>query len=98
MKKLNLAAAISVLALALAGCGSEGGAGSSSASEAASGANAELQKVTVGHVQLPIFAPLYVADARGYFKDAGIDVELVNIKSGQEAVPLAANGDLVSCV
>lgn len=88
MKKLRVLAATSVLGLALTGCG--GGSGS----ETTTGDSEELQTVTVGHVQLTIFSPLYVADAKGYFEDAGIDIEFENIKSGQAAVPLAANGDL----
>jgi NitT/TauT family transport system substrate-binding protein len=45
-------------------------------------------------VQLPIFAPLFVADAKGYFADEGLTVNLEKVKSGQDAIPLAASGKL----
>jgi len=50
--------------------------------------------VNVGIVQLPIFAPIYVAEAKGYFEDEGLDVNLENVKSGQDAIPLASSGKL----
>ena len=77
---------IAVVAAALlvaAGCGSN--------SAEPSGDNATIR---VAHVPSPLFAPLYVAQAKGYFKDAGIDVELEAVKSGQDAIPLAASGKL----
>ncbi|MGP3691499.1 ABC transporter substrate-binding protein [Streptomyces sp. IBSNAI002] len=49
-------------------------------------------RVKVAHVPSTLFAPLYVADAKGYFKEEGIEVELSQVKTGQDAVPLAASG------
>ena len=88
---LRLLGVAAVAGLALAGCAT------TEAPESESGAEAEtqeLQTVDVGIVQLSIFAPLYVADAKGYFEDEGIDVNLENVKSGQDAIPLAASGQL----
>jgi NitT/TauT family transport system substrate-binding protein len=85
------AAGAAVLLMGLAGCG---GGGTSSNADSGSGSGSGLHTVNVGQVQLPIFAPLYVADAKGYFKDAGIKLNLQNIKSGQEGVPLASSGQL----
>ncbi|MFJ7205865.1 ABC transporter substrate-binding protein [Streptomyces sp. NPDC098789] len=48
--------------------------------------------VKVAHVPSTLFAPLYVAEAKGYFKDAGLAVELNKVKTGQDAVPLAGTG------
>jgi NitT/TauT family transport system substrate-binding protein len=90
--KLKVAATAAALLLGLAGCGSGGGA-SASGGDSGSGSGS-LQTVNVGQVQLPIFAPLYVADAKGYFKDAGIKLNLQNVKSGQDGVPLASSGQL----
>lgn len=56
--------------------------------------SAEPQVVHVGQVVLSIFAPLYVADAKGYFKDEGIQLDLQAVKSGQDAIPLASSGKL----
>src|SRR5699024_11863145 len=61
---------------------------------AAGDGGGEPQEVTVGIVQLPIFAPTYVAEAKGYFEDEGLDVNLENVKSGQDAIPLAASGQI----
>lgn len=49
-------------------------------------------RVKVAHVPSTLFAPLYVADAKGYFQDEGLEVELSQVKTGQDAVPLAASG------
>jgi NitT/TauT family transport system substrate-binding protein len=86
MRRRAVLAGALVLGLALAGCG--GG------STGGGGGGAEDSTVDVGVVQLPIFAPLYVADAKGYFKDAGLTVNIQNVKSGQDAIPLAASGKL----
>ena len=90
-KKKGLAAlALAAAALtALSGCAGSGSDGGKDA-----GASGELQTVNVGIVQLSIFAPIYVAEAKGYFEDEGIKVNLQNVKSGQDAIPLASSGKL----
>ena len=88
MKKLKIVAALSLVGLALSGC--------AAADEPATSEG--LQTVNVGHVQLAIFSPLYVADAKGYFADEGIKIKLEAIKSGQDAIPLAASGKLDAVV
>ena len=89
----GLAGAASALALTLAACGGGTTEDQGDGASAADGGG-ELQDVTVGIVQLPIFAPIYVAEAKGYFEDEGIDVNLENVKSGQDAIPLAASGQI----
>lgn len=81
MKKIRILAAVSLLGVTVAGC-------------TAPGADDDLRTVNVGHVQLPIFAPLYVADAKGYFVDEGIEINLETVQSGQDAIPLASSGQL----
>lgn len=86
MKRRIAAIGAALIAVtALAGCsgGSDGG-----------DADGGTATVDVGIVQLPIFAPIYVADAKGYFEDEGLDVNLENVKSGQDAIPLASSGKL----
>lgn len=89
---LGLAGA-GLAASALAACGSaitgkdSGGAGGSDAGGAPG-------TVRVGHLSSSLFAPLYIADAKTYFGDAGITIELVPLKSGQDGVPMLANGQL----
>jgi NitT/TauT family transport system substrate-binding protein len=68
--------------LLLAGCGTAGGGGDGG------------EPVRVAHVVSTLFAPLYIADAKGYFADEGIQVDLQAVKSGQDAVPLAASRQL----
>jgi NitT/TauT family transport system substrate-binding protein len=88
VKKLGLLTAMAVVGLTMSGCGA---AATGAAPSAGTG---ELQTVNVGQVKLPIFAPLYVAEAKGYFKDAGIKLNLETVKSGQDAIPLASSGKL----
>lgn len=83
-----LAVAAALVALTAAGCTSapstdDGDAGS-----------VELQTVKVGTVPLPLFAPLFIADAKGYFADEGIALDIQTVTSGQDAIPLTANGQL----
>ncbi|MFE0104637.1 ABC transporter substrate-binding protein [Streptomyces sp. NPDC059009] len=54
--------------------------------------------VRIAHLPSTLFAPLYLADAKGYFKQEGITVELQKVKSGQDAVPLAAAGKIDAVV
>lgn len=83
MRRIIAAAAVALLGLSVAGCGAQSSGGSGGG-----------DTVNVGIVQLPIFAPMYVAEAKGYFKDAGIKVNLQNVKSGSDAIPLASSGKL----
>lgn len=78
--------AVAFLATAAA-CGADGSGNNENGTDAAAA-------VGVGYVQLPIFAPLYVADSKGYFKDEGIDVDLQIVGSGQDSIALAASGKL----
>ncbi|GAA1488639.1 ABC transporter substrate-binding protein [Brachybacterium sacelli] len=50
--------------------------------------------VRVGHVPSSLFAPVYVADAMGYFEDEGITLELTPLKSGQDGIPMLSNDQL----
>ncbi|MFJ4655835.1 ABC transporter substrate-binding protein [Nocardia sp. NPDC088792] len=80
--KRILSLLIPAFLLVAAGCGGK-------ASETAS-----ADKVTVAHVPSTLFAPLYVAQANGYFADQGLTVDLQTIRSGQDAIALAAAGKI----
>src|SRR5690606_2287128 len=84
MRRLVAVAATALLGLAVAACGGDSGGAE----------GADESTVNVGVVQLPIFAPLLVADANGYLADGGLTVNIENVKSGQDAIPLAASGKL----
>ncbi|HET9913766.1 MAG TPA: ABC transporter substrate-binding protein [Anaerolineales bacterium] len=73
------------MALALSACSSSGSANGSG----------ELTKVTVpmGYVPNIQFAPMYVAIAKGYFRDAGLDIEL-DYKFETDGVALVGAGEL----
>ncbi|MDQ0823658.1 NitT/TauT family transport system substrate-binding protein [Arthrobacter sp. V4I6] len=85
MRKTMLVAALAAASISLAGCGT--------ASTSPAGTEGD-SSVEVGIVQLPIFAPIYVAKAKGYFEDEGLNVNLQTVKSGSDAVPLASSGKL----
>lgn len=75
--------------LLLAGCGGT----DSSEAEGAAG-EAGPTTIKVAHLPSALFAPLYVADAKGYFEEEGLTLELEAIKSGQDGIPLLASGKL----
>lgn len=86
MKKIVSLLALLLAALITAAC--SGAAGGSS------GGKTQDRTINVGYVPLPIFAPLFVAQANGYFADAGLKVNLKVVQSGKDAIPLAASGKL----
>ncbi len=52
-----------------------------------------LGKVRISHATVGVFRlPLYVALQNGYFKDEGIDIEIIDSKSGSDAMKLLAGG------
>ncbi|MGH7330068.1 MAG: ABC transporter substrate-binding protein, partial [Polyangiaceae bacterium] len=55
---------------------------------------AATTKLTVGYVHSTLFAPVFIAAERGYFKEAGFDANLTPIVAGQDAMALAATGRL----
>lgn len=91
MKRMSIAVATAVTAALAAGCGGGASPASSSGSDGDS-------TVTVVHAPTTLFAPLYVAQANGYFADEGITVELETVRAGQDAIPLAASGKVDAVV
>ncbi|WP_028924146.1 ABC transporter substrate-binding protein [Pseudonocardia acaciae] len=82
---LTAVTAVTTLATALAGCGG-------------SSAKPDDATVTVAHAPSTLFAPLYLAQAKGYFAERGLKVDLQTIKAGQDAIPLAASGKVDAVV
>lgn len=80
MKRMPIVLAAVAAAALLAGCGG-------SAPDGQQG-----DTVTVVHAPSTLFAPLYVARAKGYFAANGLKVALQTVKAGQDAIPLAASG------
>lgn len=55
---------------------------------------AEMDRVAIGYTQTATDIGLYIADKRGYFKEAGIDFQLVLFDSAARMVAPVAGGDL----
>lgn len=81
LKQLAAAALASSVLVAAAGCGS-GGASDSGAS----GGDGDLLQVKVGLVPATAVAPLYLGDEKGFFEEAGVDLEIVSGMGGPGAV------------
>ncbi|WP_220453937.1 ABC transporter substrate-binding protein [Nocardioides immobilis] len=47
----------------------------------------------MAHVPSPLFAPLYLAQDKGYFKEEGVEIELNPVAAGQDAVPLLSSNE-----
>jgi NitT/TauT family transport system substrate-binding protein len=55
-------------------------------------AQEDLTTLRVGLVPVLIYAPVFIADARGYFADEGLQIEITNVAGGSEPLaPLARN-------
>ncbi len=67
--------ALAALFSLVAACSSSGSSASSSSSPSASGTG-QLDKLTIGYSAWPGWFPLAVADQKGIFKQAGLDVDL----------------------
>ncbi|PXY37119.1 sulfonate ABC transporter substrate-binding protein [Prauserella sp. PE36] len=73
------------------GCGMLGG--SDDSSEGGSG-NLEKSKISVSVMPTIDLAPFHLAMKNGYFKDEGLDVEVVNAPSGQASLTKLINGEV----
>ena len=78
--------ALTAVATGLAAC--------SSGSTSGGSGGADGGTVRVGHLPSALFAPLYVADAKGFFSDQGITLELTPLKSGQDGIPMLSGNQL----
>ncbi len=54
---------------------------------------AELTPVTIGYVPVSIYAPLFVAEALGYYEEFGLDVTLQANVGGSDLITLTASGN-----
>lgn len=82
-------AAVGGLVALAAACSSSGPSGGSS------GSGSSIQTVTIGVTPAQItFAPVYYAEAAGYFKARGINVKLVSLDNGTAELAALIGGDV----
>ncbi len=54
----------------------------------------EMTKLTLNFSTHTSFAPIFIAEKEGYFRDQGIELEYVTFQNTTDAVPLVVSGDL----
>mgnify|MGYP001055798288 CR=1 FL=1 len=57
-------------------------------------ATAAEDVIRVAAVPCTCFAPLYIAEAKGYFHEARVSIEVTQVAAGQDAIAFLANGQL----
>lgn len=87
MVTVGLVVSMFLLTLLLGGCGGTKSAGSSSESSSAAG-----QKIIIGQSSWIGYAPLYIAQDKGFFKDHGVNVEIQPIESKADSKSALASG------
>ncbi len=86
------AVAVTML-LPLAGCGR-----TSSASASSGGDAGGTVKIMIGGIDKVIYLPAKLTEQLGYFKDAGVDVQLLTEPSGAQAENVLVSGDVQGVV
>ncbi len=61
---------------------------------AAMAAHAQAQDLTVGTIGAASDAPLFIADANGYFAEQGLKVKFVRFDSAAKAIPSLSSGEI----
>jgi NitT/TauT family transport system substrate-binding protein len=87
MRRLIASVIAATTVLAAAACGS-----SDDASSGGSGSGG-TDKVRVGAIPIIDVAPLYLGKEKGFFKEQGIELEVVNTSGGAAAVPGVVSGE-----
>ncbi len=54
----------------------------------------EAVSITVGYIPISIYAPVYVAEAKGYYDALGLDVTLQAFAGGTDPIALTGSGDV----
>jgi NitT/TauT family transport system substrate-binding protein len=90
---------VALTGVVAAGCASKTGGPATPAKADSAKPAAGQQPVTpatvkVGNVSSLLFAPLYVAQEKGYFAEQQLTVQLETIQAGQDAMVFLANGQL----
>ncbi|MGW4466438.1 ABC transporter substrate-binding protein [Micromonospora sp. NPDC004704] len=86
MRRLMVSAIAATLILGVAACGSTEDTGDD-------GGSAGPDRVKVGAIPIVDVAPLYLGKEKGFFRDQGIELEVVNTTGGAAAVPGVVSGE-----
>lgn len=89
LKGSALAAALAIPSWALAGCGDDTSSGGGSSGGAGGG-----KTIKIGFIALTDCAPIVMADSLGYFKERGLNVEVVKQASWPATRDALINGDI----
>lgn len=90
LRRVALALALSA---ALTGCGALGGGEPGGEEEhPAPGGKVEKPKIKVALISTIDLAPLYLADKKGYFKEEGLELEIVTLPSSQVTLTSLISG------
>lgn len=84
-RRITFSMAIAVLLMIVSACGGSGEAKKE-------GSNGQTD-VTVGVIPIVDTAPLYLGEEKGFFKDAGINLDIKTTTGGAAAVPGVVSGD-----
>jgi NitT/TauT family transport system substrate-binding protein len=103
---LAIISSLVLAAAVLAACGAaqpQAPAGGPAAPTAAQGgaqapASGEPVSIRLGYVPVMIYAPLFVAQERGYFAEEGLQVELTPVQGGSDSVVQLAAGNFDAAV
>ena len=95
MKKFAaIAAAAALIISALAGCGSGSAGGGQSAGTASGGSNGELTDVSMAFCTWTGYSPMFIAKEKGYFEDAGINMDIQIIEDESTYASLLTNNSI----
>jgi NitT/TauT family transport system substrate-binding protein len=89
--RVTVLALMTIVALAAAGCG-DGNDSSSSTSGSGYGSKDETTTLKVGIVGLTADAPLYIANQKGWFKEAGLTIKPQVVGSGAASLAAVVGG------
>lgn len=95
MKKFAaIAAAAALVISALTGCGSGSAGGGQSAGAGAGSSNGELTDVSMAFCTWTGYSPMFIAKEKGYFKDAGINMDIQIIEDESTYASLLTNNSI----
>jgi NitT/TauT family transport system substrate-binding protein len=81
-------------AFTLAACG-EGSPSGGPSADSASGSASGLERITIGLIPITDVAPIYLGTEQGFFRDAGLDVQVQMAQGGAAILPAVTTGEFL---